>query len=59
MLLFRDVEKARRFMRRHRDEIVQVIVVGRDGGNDGWKGAIKSHYGAVVLSGLILLQEQG
>ncbi len=57
VLLFRNVNSALRFLRRHGDKVVQVVVVVR-GGRDSpaWKGAVKSNYGAQVLSGLILLE---
>ena len=58
VLLFSDISAALRFIRRHRDRVIHVIVlVDEDLDNAGWKGAIRKHYGALVLSGLILLQE--
>ena len=63
VLLFRDKRAAERFLRRHRDKVVQVPVIVEEDNNEnifgeaGWRGAVKSKYGAVVLSGLILLQE--
>ena len=60
VLLFRDTSTALRFIRRHGDKVVQIIiVVDEDGGGSSgsWKGAIKRNYNAIVLSGLIVLQE--
>ena len=56
--MFSDVRSAYRFLRRHGDEVVQVIVLVKGDEADGaWKGAMRSNYGALVLSGVILLQE--
>ncbi len=60
LLLFHNPGAALKFIKRHRDQVIQVIIVVKDkgsGNNGSWKGAVKSNYGAVVLSGLILLQE--
>ena len=60
VLLFSDTNTALRFIRRHRDKVVQVLVIVEEdeGINETrWRGAIKKNYDALVLSGLILLQE--
>ena len=56
--MFSDPVKAQRFIRRYRDRVLRVIVI-LDGGDESgaWKGAMKTNYDAVVVGGLILLQD--
>jgi len=60
VLLFRDTSAALRFIRRHRDKVVQVLVIVDEDGKDPrkWKASIEGHYRAVVLSGLLLLSQE-
>jgi len=57
ILFFRDTVVAEKYLRRHRDQVILIILVVYENGekDGGWEGAMKRHYGALVLSGLILL----
>ncbi len=55
ILLFRDVEAALRFIRRHRERVAEVLVAVRDH-NPYRLAALKRHYGARVLDSLLLLE---
>jgi len=57
ILLFNDYSTALKFIRRHRDKIVNVIVVVNEDGKEPskWKAAIKSNYNVTVASGMIIL----